>query len=84
MLSLMRLTFVPLNVVCKNWNFSEKYQADFINFLVFYVVVFPTHSPALLYPRHSSMEEKWRNTNVLVASKLFDRLIFITTSIVED
>lgn len=64
--------------------FFEKYQAEFINFLVFHVIVFPTHSPDLLYPSVGSMEEKLRNTNVLVDSKLFDQLIFMTTYIVED
>jgi len=84
MLSLMRLTFVPLNVVCKNWNFLKNVRLNSLIFLFFYVVVFSTHSPDLLYPRLGSMEEKLRNTNVLVDSKLFDQLIFMTTYIVED
>lgn len=64
--------------------FSEKYQAEFTDFLWFYVVL-PTHPPVLLFPlSFSSMEEKLRNTNVSVDSKLFDKLIFITLCLVED
>lgn len=84
MLSLMRLTFVSLNVVCKNWNFLKNIRLNSLIFLWFYVVL-PILPPVLLFPlSFSSMEEKLRNTNVLVDSKLFDKLIFITLCLVED
>lgn len=64
MLSLMRLTFVPLNVVCKNWNFLKNIRLNLLIFLFLMLLFSPPPSPALLYPRLASMEEKLRNTNV--------------------
>lgn len=59
--------------------FSAKYQAERINFLGVFMLLFlpPIPRDLLLYPRLGSMEEKLRNTNVLVDSHLFAQLIFI-------
>lgn len=50
---------------------SKNYQAELMDLLVSHVVVFLTHSPdpSAPLPRLASMEEKLRNTNVLVDSK---------------
>lgn len=58
--------------------FSAKYQAEWMNFLGVFMLLFLPPIPCdLLYPRLGSMEEKLRNTNVLVDSHLFAQLIFI-------
>lgn len=64
--------------------FSEKYQAEFIDFSLVLCCSSPIPLSFCSPLSFSSMEEKLRNTNVLVDSKLFDKLIFITLCLVED